>query len=154
MAESAPPAIAKGLSDTLSRLAPEVLTAITGLHAESWKAVDPGLLEVCRLRIAMLQGDTAELARRAPHANVDEAKIAELASWPDSPRFTEAERACLAFTEQFVADVSSLTRADVDAVLAHLDPEAAYGFVTALLALDEHQRLSLALGRVLGPQEE
>jgi len=124
-----------------------------GLHRESWAAVDPVILELCRLRIAMLLGDQEEQARRSPGATAagfDEAKAGELARWADSPRFSAAERACLAFAEQFVVQVSGMTEADTGAVLEHLSPAQLYGLATAILALDGHQRLRLALARVLG----
>jgi alkylhydroperoxidase family enzyme len=141
----------------MARYAPSVTPALNGFHEEIWSAVDPVLLELARLRIAMLLGDGVEGARRSPAAaaaGLDEAKIAELALWPSSPRFSEAERACLALTEQFVGDVSNVTQGDIDAVLAHLSPGQVYAFTAALLALDEHQRLSLAVRRVFDPVEE
>ena len=137
-----------GLAAILARFAPGVGAAMADLHKEARGAVDPAILELCRLRLATLMGDEAETGGpvgAAPAMGPDEEKIAELADWPTSVRFTAADRACLAFAEQFVGDVSSLTAEDCEAVLAHLDPPAFYGFVTALLALDGHQRLRLTL---------
>ncbi|NGP43381.1 carboxymuconolactone decarboxylase family protein, partial [Acinetobacter sp. GC2] len=127
------------------------------LQEEAFAALDPVLLELCRLRIATLLGDTEEQARRAPaalEAGLTEAKVAELPSWPDSPLFDERERACLAFTEMFVGDVSGITDADAAAVLEALGPARFHGFTTSLLAFDQHQRLRLAMLRVLGAPED
>ena len=156
-APASPPDIAPNIAQLLDRYAPDVSGAISDFHQEIWRTVDPVLLELARLRIAMLLDDASALARRAPAQLVpglDEAKLADLGNWPSSPRFTELERACLALTEQFVGDVANVQQEDVDAVLAHLSPAQCYSFVMALLALDEHQRLSLAMRRVFGTTEE
>ena len=141
----------------VTQYAPEVGAALTGWHEEVWRTVDPVLLELARLRIAMLLGATEALARRTPAAvaaGLDEATIAELALWPSSPRFTARQRACLALTEQFVGDVANVQQEDIDAVLEFLTPAQCYAFTAALLALDEHQRLSLAIPRIFDTEEE
>ena len=153
-------AVSPTVSATLARYAPRAGEAVEAMHAAAWETLDPTLLELCRRRMAMLHGDDAELDRTPPLAvlhgkggAIAPAKLNELGSWPDSPAFTAAERACLAFTELFVADVSSITQPDVDAILGALGPAQVYGFVTALLFLDQQQRLRLAFERILGPVE-
>ena len=146
--------LAPHLDARLARFAPEVRDVLGALHGELWQALDPAILELCRLRIASLQGDAVEAARPAPRAPVDPRKAAAITRWPDSPLFSERERACLAFTEQFVGDVAGLTQADVDALLAHFPPGETQAFVSALLVLDQHQRLALGLRTVLAPREE
>ncbi len=149
-------AVSPTVSATLARYAPEAGAAVEAMHAAAWETIDPTLLELCRRRMAMLHGDRAELARvppRAASAGIPTAKLDGLANWPGSPAFTTAERACLAFTELFVAEVSGITQADVDSVLEHLGPAQLYGFVTALLFLDQQQRLRIAFDRILGPLE-
>lgn len=155
--EAGPPAVSSALSEILAMLAPGVQQPISELHEEVWNTVEPEILELCRLRIAALLGDDGEAQRRAPaarSASLTEEKIRDLRYWPDSKRFSEAEKACLAFTEQFVGDVRGITKEDADAVLVHLDPEAFYGFVIALLVLDGHQRLMLASNRVLDMEKD
>ncbi len=146
--------LAPDLDERLARCAPEVRDVLGALHGELWQAPRPEILELCRLRIASLQGDDGEAARPAPRAPVDPQKAAAIASWPDSPLFSERERACLAFTEQFVGDVAGVTQRDVDALLAHFTPGEVQAFVSALLALEQHQRLALGLRTVLAPMEE
>ena len=146
--------LAPDLEERLSRFAPEVHDVISTLHGELWQALDPEILELCRLRIAGLQGDDGEAARPAPSAPVAPEKAAAMGDWPDSPLFSERERACLAFAEQFVGDVAGVTQGDIDALLAHFTPGEVQAFVSALLALDQHQRLALGLRTVLAPKEE
>ncbi|MCY4390759.1 MAG: hypothetical protein OXE43_01745 [Chloroflexi bacterium] len=146
--------LAPDLEERLARFAPEVRDVISTLHGELWQALDPEVLELCRLRIASLQADEREAARAAPGAPVPPEKAAAISDWPDSPLFNERERACLAFTEQFVGDVAGVSQGDIDALLAHFSPGEVQAFVSALLALDQHQRLALGLRTVLAPQEE
>lgn len=146
--------LAPDLEERLARFAPEVRDVISTLHGELWQALDPEVLELCRLRIASLQADERESARPAPGAPVPPKKAAAIGDWPDSPLFNERERACLAFTEQFVGDVAGVSQGDIDALLAHFSPGEVQAFVSALLALDQHQRLALGLRMVLAPTEE
>ena len=146
--------LAPDLDERLARFAPEVHEVINNLHGELWQALDPEVLELCRLRIASLQADEREAARAAPGATVDPDKAAAIGDWPDSPLFSERERACLAFAEQFVGDVAGVSQGDIDALLAHFSPGEVQAFVSALLALDQHQRLALGLRTVLAPEEE
>lgn len=116
-------------------------------HEAAWRAVDPVLLELCRLRVATLLGCEAEQVTRteaALAAGLEEATIAELAQWPTSPRFGSRERACLAFCEQFVIDVASMADEVALAVSAELGPAGLRNFVTALLVVEQRQRLRLA----------
>lgn len=155
MSTAEAPALPAHLIARLTEFAPSVLPALTGFHEAAWSSVEPTLLELARIRIAMLLGDEAEQARRSPaaaEAGLTEEKIAALTDWPSSPLYSARERACLAFTEQYAGDVANLTKADADAVIEHLGAAAFYRFVNALLALDEHARLNLALARVFGTE--
>jgi alkylhydroperoxidase family enzyme len=139
-------------------MCPEAFVALAGLVGAAWAAGDPVLLELARLRAATLLGATAELGRRsarARDAGLTEAKVGELASWPTSPLYTPAERACLALTEQFVMDANGVTDSLVSAVTGHLGAEGCYTFVQALSVLETFQRACLTLGidGVPGPDE-
>ena len=136
---------------------PDVLDAFERLGVEAWRAVDPVLLELCRLRVATLLGCEAELGWRtqvAAGAGLDEATIAELPAWPTSARFGSAERAGLAFCEQFVVDVAGMTDEIASAVAEELGPEGFRTFVTALLVMEQRQRLHLAWSRLLDGEPE
>src|ERR1700722_9040783 len=98
--------------DGLACLCPEAFEALAGTVAAAWEDTDPALLELARLRIAKLLGSDAELQQRSARAvecGLSEQKVAEVEAWPSSLRFTPAERACLALTEQFVMDANGVT---------------------------------------------
>lgn len=114
------------------------------------------LLELCRLRIAMLLGCTDELVVRTPaavNAGLDESVVDVLADWPRSPRFGPIERACLAFTEQFVIDVAGMDDATTNAVRDELGDEGLANFVSALLVVEQRQRLRLTWQRLFGDSD-
>jgi alkylhydroperoxidase family enzyme len=130
---------------------PDVVRHLEEAHEAAWRAVDPVLLELCRLRLAMLLGCEAELHARTEAAVVgglEEATIAELARWPTSPRFGSRERACLTFCEQFVIDVANMPDEVAFAVSAELGPAGLRNFATALLVVEQRQRLRLAWGAI------
>jgi len=125
----------------------EVADELTAANEAAWAATDPVLLELCRVRIAMLLGCEAEQGLRTPAAlaaGLDEAAVAELAQWPTSGRFGPRERACLAFCEQFVIDVATISDEQARAVSDALGPEHLADFVSALLVVEQRQRLRLA----------
>jgi alkylhydroperoxidase family enzyme len=119
----------------------------------AWQAVDPVLLELCRLRIAMLLGCEAELAHRTPAAlaaGLDEEVVAELPAWPGAEHFDARARAALAFTEHFVIDVATMPDELVLAVREHLGPSGLANFVSALLVVEQRVRLRLAWSCLFG----
>jgi alkylhydroperoxidase family enzyme len=133
---------------------PGVAAHLAELERAAWSAVDPVLLELCRLRIAMLLGCPDEMEARtdvAIAAGLDEAVLADLASWPTSARFGSRERACLAFCEQFVIDVAGSSDELALAVADHLGPQGLAEFTAALLVMEQRQRLRLAWERLLAP---
>ena len=125
------------MHELLRDLHPEGASELERLNAAAWASADPAMLELCRLRVAQM------LANRAALEGIDEAKLAELDRWETSTAFTDAERASLAFTEQFVISVSSITQAQVDALLAHSSPEDVRSFTAALYAVELSQRLDI-----------
>jgi len=132
---------------------PDVAGALDDLHTAVWRALDPTLLELTRLRIAMLLDCPTELAARTPAATaagLDEATIAELADWPRSPRFDERQRACLDFVEQYLIDVAGMSTAQTAAVASHLGDSGLTDFASAVLVLEQRQRLALTWDRILG----
>ena len=114
----------------------DVLGPLDDLHAAVWDAVDPVLLELCRLRIARLLGCAAEEDARTPAAH--DGRVVEV----------EAERACLAVCEQLVIDVAGMSDEVALAAAEQLGDEMFRDFVTALLVLEQRQRLRLAWERL------
>ena len=78
----------------------------------------------------------------------DAATVAALSSWPTSDLFTDTDRACLAFAEQFVIDVASLSDDQAAAVSDRLGPQGFADFVHGLLVTEQRQRLQLVWGRL------
>ena len=142
--------------DVLARVLadrPDVLADLVAAHDAAWAALDPALVEITRLRIAMLLGNDAELAARTPGSGVDEATLGELSLWPTSPRYTERDRACLTYLEQHLIDVANLDDAQAAAVAAHLGDQGLVDYANAVLVLEQRQRLRLAWDRLFAPQE-
>jgi alkylhydroperoxidase family enzyme len=127
----------------------DVRDEMIAAHEAAWRATSPRLLELCRVRVAILLGCAAEIAARAPESGVDEAVLGALAAWPTDGQFDAADRACLAFTEHFVMDVASLGDDTVAAVREQLGDDGTQTFVTALLIVEQRIRLRLAWDRLL-----
>jgi hypothetical protein len=131
--------------DTVLATEPDVLAALTEVHEASWAAVDETLLGVCEVQVAGLLGyDIARLPSPLPAE-----LLAALPNWPTSPLVSDAQRACLAFTEQFVIDVASMDDATVAAVLDALGADGLVNFTNALLVIEQRQRLHLMWERLL-----
>lgn len=118
----------------------ELEAALTAAYA----AVDPTLLELCRVRTAGLLG-----ADYDPPQGLDSRHCDALVNWRSSTEFTATQRACLAFTDQFVTDVASLDDATAAAVAEHLGDEGLANFANALLVVEQRQRMCLVWERLL-----
>lgn len=134
---------------------PGVAEHLAEAHRQTWQALDPVLLELVRLRVAMLLGCEAELAERTPaaiEAGLDETMVAALPSWPTSPLYGPRERACIGFVEQWVIDVASMSDSDAAAVSEVLGPDGLATFASALLVIEQRQRLRLAWHQLFGKE--
>ena len=127
---------------------PGVAGALHAVDAAAWAAVDPTILELCRLRIAQLLGNDAELALRTADVDLSEETITALRSWPTSPLFESRERACLAFCEQSIIDVANVTVEHTEAVAQELGVQGLVDFISALLVVEQRQRLRLAWAKL------
>ena len=133
----------------LAALAPESVDQFVALHKVIDDSVDPVIIELCRLRIAGLVGASAHLSLRRPKAaaaGLTEAKIAELARWPESPLFSAGERACLALAEQFCMGAYTVTEADVATVLEHLSADECYALVNGIWVMEALARMTVVMG--------
>ncbi|MFI0453428.1 carboxymuconolactone decarboxylase family protein [Actinomadura sp. 6N118] len=131
----------------LGTLKPDATALLDTANERAWQAVDPVLLEQVRFRVASLIGNHAGLARRSRTARergLTEAKIAILDDHADHDAFSEQEKDCLTFTEQFVIDVSGTTRAHAAALGRHFTDDQVRGFVVALYVTECTQRLEMA----------
>jgi hypothetical protein len=122
------------------------LTALAGVERACAGALEPAILALCRNRISLLLGSEClpDSGVAAPPPDVRD-KLAALPQWTSSPLFTDAERACLSFTEQFVIGVALIDNAAVAALLEHLTPGDTYVFVRWLQACEAAQRVALLL---------
>jgi alkylhydroperoxidase family enzyme len=66
--------------------------------------------------------------------------------------FGTGQRACLAFCEQSLVDVSQITDEQTDAITAELGVQALADFVSALLVIEQRQRLCLTWTQLFGEQ--
>jgi alkylhydroperoxidase family enzyme len=128
---------------------PALMQSLIELQRVTWRLVDPVVLELARLRMAMLLEATDDLALRssaAIDADLADDKIIALRDWATSPLFSPAERACIELAEQFVIDVQGVTDQQVHAVAEHLGSSQCYVFVNALWSMEALQRMCLVLG--------
>jgi alkylhydroperoxidase family enzyme len=127
---------------------PALYAAFREADAKMWRSVDPGILELCRLRMAMILGSESELACRQSEAGergVDEDKVRRLAQWPTDPVFSAGERACIELAEQYVIDPKGITPSMVEHVTEALSPEGYAKLLSALGLLDGIIRLGIVL---------
>lgn len=130
--------LAAGAIDPLSLL-PAAQDELRALYDALWTSdVDAETLELCRIRLATLLRSQADLAIEPA---VDRELVDALPSWPTSPRFTDAQRAALAFTEQYVIDVEGFTDADTDRLKAHYTPPQIATLTIAVATFDALTRV-------------
>lgn len=127
----------------------DVAARLDAVHAAAWAAGAPGVLELCRLRIAQLLGNEAELRERTEGVQLSEEVVAALRTWPTSPRFGPRERACLAFCEQSLIDVANGTADETAAVADVLGVQGRADVVSALLVVEQRQRLCLSWAKLI-----
>jgi alkylhydroperoxidase family enzyme len=129
--------------DQVYRLRPQYYSLFMQDYNRSIARIDPVLVELCRLRMAMLLGSKLDLSLRyrpAMDAGLTEDKVRELSRYSRSPLFNERERACIDFAEQFALQSSNISDQDVERVQTVLDPEEFIYFVKALSVMDQLQR--------------
>ena len=108
----------------VGRVAPDVDARLARVCASIWYTPRSEITALMRLRAAQLLRIEDVAYWWTPGApDIDEDRRADLSTWPTSAVFSDAERACLDFTEQFVIDVSAITRSQRDAVSRHAGSE-------------------------------
>lgn len=111
-----------------------------------WRTTAPDRLALVDLRIAqLLDHDSVTGAPDPAGPPLSEAQRQDLSRWSTTPSFTDEDRACLAFAEQFVIDVTGVDHRLRTELASALGPTGVLGFVVALFALDYGRRVSLAL---------
>ncbi len=103
------------------------LVALDAAHDAAWDATDAPLLTICRDRVGML-------LRHDPTIDAMSAVDRDaLSNWTTCDRFSPRDRTALAFTEQYIIDVASLTDSQARALREHLGDDGLASFVNALL---------------------
>ena len=131
--------------DRVWNLRPKYYELFMTDYHRSLERLDPVLIEVCRLWMATLLGSKLDLSLRynaAVAAGLSEAKVNDLANYAKSPLFTQQEKVCLDFAEQFVIQSSNITDDDVKRLSDVLSWEDVIYFVKALNALEQLSRSS------------
>jgi alkylhydroperoxidase family enzyme len=137
--------------DRVFGLCPDLYADYRAFLALFWTrdTVGPVVLELCRLRVAQLlrcEGELRLRYRPARAAGLEESKIAMLERWPTAPAFTVAERACLAYAEQFVLDAHGVTDAQAADVTEHLGAAGLVALTEALALFEGFARFRQVLG--------
>lgn len=114
---------------------PDVLEQLNLARDAAWATVDSRLLGLCEQRIREILG-------------VAEKPV--LANWYTDTSLSAAEKACLAFTEEYMIDVANLTDETAAAVRSELGDQAMVDFVSALLVVEQRQRIALTWTTVFG----
>jgi alkylhydroperoxidase family enzyme len=79
-------------------------------------------------------------AMRDARTAVPAAKLADVDAWWNSAAYSDTERACLRFAEQFVLDPKGIRDDDAAAVVTALGDAGTVAFVEALAILDGFSR--------------
>jgi alkylhydroperoxidase family enzyme len=129
---------------------PDLYEPFREFYAVFWRdrLVDPVVLELCRLRVAQLLGCRSELAIRyspAVDAGLAEEQVGALAAWATDPQFSEAQRAALAFAEQFVIDPHGIKGPIRNTLREHFTLPEVVALTEALALFDGFTRFRLVL---------
>jgi len=114
---------------------PDVLEQLNLARDAAWSVADQRLLGLCEQRIREILGV---------------AEMPQLANWYADASLSTAEKACLAFTEEYMIDVANLSDETAAAVRAELGDQAMVDFVSALLVVEQRQRIALTWATVFG----
>lgn len=106
--------------------------------------VPPRVLELCRIRLAVLHRAAWEAARLfGPEDDADRIAAVRDGSYVRDGRFDAPERAVLAFTEMYAQDPAAIDDELADAVKAHHGEPGLVCLVEALGFIDGRIRLAL-----------
>ncbi len=122
---------------------PDIATPFTALYQSLWRQshLPAAVLELCRLRLAQLHRCEVEWQRSEMALTAE--KRGSLARWDIDSEFSDAERACLAFTEVYAMDAQALTDAHAEAVKSYFGDAGLVLLIEALGIFDGMTRLSL-----------
>jgi AhpD family alkylhydroperoxidase len=129
-------------------LAPRTSRAMASLDAASRQtSIEPGLLELVRLRASQINGCAYcvdQHSRDAVAGGETTRRLFALTVWREVPFFTDRERAALALTERVtrVADCE-VSDADFDAAAQHFDPTQLAELIWVIAVINTWNRLGV-----------
>jgi alkylhydroperoxidase family enzyme len=129
-------------------LLPDAHARFRELYAALWNPtfLPPETLEMCRRRVALLLGAAADDPLDGAHGTaVSTSKLAALSTYDRSPLFSDTERACIAFAEQYVVDPHGLNDDDFARLRELLDASQIATLTLAVAIFDALTRFRLAL---------
>ena len=133
--------------DAVFGLVPEPYAAMRRVLETAWSSTDADVLELCRCRLAQLTGARAELA------SADPSLLDRLDAWESDDRFSDLERAALAFAEQYHYDHGLLAAAQMPELERLLSRREIVNFVWALHMNDAYIRAVSLLDIAPDPAE-
>jgi len=126
--------------------------SFAALWATLWRQnhVPADLLELCRLTLARLHKDAAEIAATNPHLAADRATAERRHSVLTDqaladPAFSDAEKAVLLFAEYYWVDAQSITDDVAEAVKTHFGEPGLVFLIEALGCIDGRIRAARCL---------
>lgn len=128
-------------------LRPELLDRYRRFYGTLWdeELLDPGLLEMVRLRIAQIHGSRAEMAVRHRSTGLSPEKIDALAQWRGSDLFDDRDRVLLAYAEQIPFAHQMISDEDAAAVRDVLGDAGYVAFSVAVAMFDALCRVRLTM---------
>jgi len=143
----------------LKKVTPQVSAAMGALHAAAVAAagdagVEPGLLELVRIRASQINGCAFCIdmhTKDARAAGEDEHRIYALNAWAETPFFSERERAALALTEAVTLIAGDRVPDDVYSAAAEVFKEDELAaLIWAAVVINAYNRIAISTRMVPG----
>jgi len=144
------------VTERLRQLQPANVEELARFRDAAWSAGNGARLELCRRLLAERFGGLEALASPPPPSaagEVDPAKARAIADWATSPLFDAADRAYLAYTEQFSTSVAHISDQEVSALLEHSSEQEVFDFAVALYIIEMEMRMSIVARAMLTTTE-
>jgi AhpD family alkylhydroperoxidase len=132
----------------ITRIAPEVYEHLLGIGREIEKHVDPKLHHLLKLRASQINGCAFCLAMHTDEALRDgesPERLMLLDAWSESSKFTDKERAALAWIEELtlIAD-SGASREAFDGLKAHFSEDELCWLTLVAVAINAWNRIAIS----------
>lgn len=113
-------------------IAPSLACSYKEFYASFWQlaSVPASLLELCRLRVAQLHQSDYQWQHQQFELMDEQREL--LSQWSKSSIFTDAEKACLGFTEVYCMDPQAISDEQADAVKSELGDAGLVALIEAL----------------------